>query len=279
MSARNTIFLLLGTLVALAACKRETGDVVARAYDKYLYKSDLAGLVIEGTSPEDSAFVVQNYINQWVQQMVVLEKAKRNITKTFDMELQNYKNSLITYEYESLIVAQMLDTNVSDNEIEDYYASNTEAFVLRSNIVKVYYVKISKDAPQVDKLQKLFSQRNLNDKEMTEVERLAAVYGEAFSFSNDYWVTISQLQSIAPIEITSEEDFLHSTKTISLTDDQYAYFVRILDRKSVNQTAPIDFVRSDIRSIILNRRKMDIIKNMQRDLLKKATEKGEIEIH
>lgn len=279
MSARNTIFLLLGTLVALAACKRETGDVVARAYDKYLYKSDLAGLVIEGTSPEDSAFVVQNYINQWVQQMVVLEKAKRNITKTFDMELQNYKNSLITYEYESLIVAQMLDTNVSDNEIEDYYASNTEAFVLRSNIVKVYYVKISKDAPQVDKLQKLFSQRNLNDKEMTEVERLAAVYGEAFSFSNDYWVTIPQLQSIAPIEITSEEDFLHSTKTISLTDDQYAYFVRILDRKSVNQTAPIDFVRSDIRSFILNRRKMDIIKNMQRDLLKKATEKGEIEIH
>lgn len=279
MSARNLTLLLLGTLLVLASCKRETGEVVARAYDKYLYKSDLAGLVIEGTSPEDSAIVVQNYINQWVQQMVVLEKAKRNITKTFDLELQNYKNSLITYEYESLIVAQMLDTNVADSEIEEYYSTNTETFVLRSNIVKVHYVKIDKNAPQLPKLQKLITQRSLSEKELMEVERLSAVYGEAFSFSNDYWITASQLQSIAPVEIANEEEFIRNTKIISQTDNQYAYFVRILDHKMVNQIAPIDFVRTSIRSIILNRRKMDIIKNMQRDLLKKATEKGEIEIH
>ena len=279
MSARKLTLLLLGTLLVLASCKRETGEVVARAYDKYLYKSDLAGLVIEGTSPEDSAIVVQNYINQWVQQMVVLEKAKRNITKTFDLELQNYKNSLITYEYESLIVAQMLDTNVADSEIEEYYSTNTETFVLRSNIVKVHYVKIDKNAPQLPKLQKLITQRSLSEKELMEVERLSAVYGEAFSFSNDYWITTSQLQSIAPVEIANEEEFIRNTKITSQTDNQYAYFVRILDHKMVNQIAPIDFVRTSIRSIILNRRKMDIIKNMQRDLLKKATEKGEIEIH
>ena len=47
-----------------------------RVFDNYLYPSDIEGLVKGNISEEDSIAIVDNYINQWIQQMVVLDKAK-----------------------------------------------------------------------------------------------------------------------------------------------------------------------------------------------------------
>ncbi|MCR5423731.1 MAG: hypothetical protein K6E93_03095 [Bacteroidales bacterium] len=251
---------------------------MARAYSNYLYKSDLEGLVVEGMTPEDSVAIVNNYINQWVQQMVVLEKAKRNINNTFEKELQNYKNSLITYEYECHIVDQLLDTSVSGQEIEDYYNANKDNFTLRTSIIRCYYIKIDKNAPQASKLEKLVKKSKPNDNEISEIERLALVYGADCSLDREKWIPLSQLQTFMPVEIYNDTRFLRDNKTITVSDDKYLYLARILDYTTENQISPLDYEHDNIKAIILNRRKIDIIKNMQRDLLKKANEKGEIEI-
>ena len=275
---KYVLLVALGTVMMFCSCRRNNDNVVARAYDNYLYKSDLKGLVVEGMTPEDSAAIVSNYINQWVQQMVVLEKAKRNISNTFDKELQNYKNSLITYEYECNIVDQLLDTSVNRQEIEDYYNANKDNFVLRTSIVRCYYVKIAKDSQQAGKLKKLMKKSKLTDKDVSEIERLALVYGSDCSLDRETWIPLSQLQTLMPIEIYNDAMYLRDNKTITATDDKFLYIARILEYNTDNQISPIDYEYDNIKAIILNRRKIDIIKNMQRDLLKKANEKGEIEI-
>ena len=262
---KYVLLVALGTVMLFCSCRRNNDDVVARAYDNYLYKSDLKGLVVEGMTPEDSAAIVSNYINQWVQQMVVLEKAKRNISNTFDKELQNYKNSLI-------------DTSVNRQEIEDYYNANKDNFVLRTSIVRYYYIKIAKDSQQAGKLKKLMKKSKLTDKDVSEIERLALVYGSDCSLDRETWIPLSQLQTLMPIEIYNDAKYLRDNKTITATDDKFLYIARILDYNTDNQISPIDYEYDNIKAIILNRRKIDIIKNMQRDLLKKANEKGEIEI-
>ena len=278
MSAKYVLFVALGTFLAFCSCHHNNDNVVARAYNNYLYKSDLEGLVVEGMTQEDSAAIVSNYINQWVQQMVVLEKAKRNINNTFEKELQNYKNSLITYEYECHIVDQLLDTSVSGQEIEDYYNANKDNFTLRTSIIRCYYIKIDKNAPQASKLEKLVKKSKPNDNEISEIERLALVYGADCSLDREKWIPLSQLQTFMPVEIYNDARFLRDNKTITVSDDKYLYLARILDYTTENQISPLDYEHDNIKAIILNRRKIDIIKNMQRDLLKKANEKGEIEI-
>lgn len=268
---------LLSTM--LIACSSKHDDsIVARAYNQYLYRSDIEGLVAPGTTEEDSIAIVTNYINQWIQQQVVLEKAKRNINNNFDQELQNYRNSLITYEYERTIVEQLLDTNVSDQEIAEYYSANSQNFRLRTNIVKAAYMVVPLGTPGLAQMRKLIKQRSLTDAEATELQKLAATYASDYSFDSETWTPFYLFQSKIPVEVTNELDFLNQNRVVDFSDDKQTYLAMIFEYRTVDQIAPLEYEAPNIRTIILNRRKIDIIKTMQRDLLKEANNKGEIEI-
>lgn len=272
------ICILMVVVTVLVGCHRKSDAYVARAYDNYLYASDLKDLVPKGTSPEDSVAIVSAYINQWVQQMVVLEKANRNVSDNFEKELQNYKNSLLTYEYERLIVEQMLDTNVSESEIEQYYEANRSNFVLRTGIVKVVYVKVPNGLPSIAKFKKLLNRAPLSDKNLMEVQQLASTYAEDYHFDRDEWIPFHSFRTAVPVEAYNESSFLHNNRYIEISDKQYTYIAQILDYKTVDDVSPLEYEHDNIRTIILNQRKIEIIKNMQRDLLKEANAKGKIEI-
>ena len=276
MRATGLVVAMMGLL--LCSCSEKAGEEkpVARAFDNYLYQSDLENLVPEGVGGEDSITIVNNYINQWMQQMVVLEKAKSNVSSDFERELNNYKNSLLTYEYERMVIAQLLDTVVSNGEIETYYNEHKDNFTLRMNIVRAVYVKVAKDAPVVNRLKKLISGK-WSDDTMLELQRIASMYGKDYSFEEDQWMPFQKLQMVVPIETYNESLFLRNNSSVLIKDDAYVYAVRILDFKITDEVSPLEYERERICTIILNARKIDIIKNMQRDLLKKAEVSCDIE--
>src|SRR5213083_1508767 len=74
--------------VVLAGCdliKMKVGDQdgnsdrqpAARANDNYLYKDELAGIVAPGTPPQDSARLVEAYINSWIRKQLLIQEASR----------------------------------------------------------------------------------------------------------------------------------------------------------------------------------------------------------
>ena len=60
-------------------------------------------------------------------------------------------------------------------------------------------------------------------------------------------------------------------------DDTSAYLARILEFKIVDEISPLSFEYSNIRNIILNKRKIAIIEKMQQDLLRAAEIDNNIE--
>ena len=94
--------------------KKPADHAIAKAYDKYLLDTDLADIIPKGTSLKDSITIIHNYINNWLKQQVVLKKAEDNLTtdqKDVNRKLEEYRNSLITYVYESELIRQKLDTS------------------------------------------------------------------------------------------------------------------------------------------------------------------------
>lgn len=49
---------------------------MARAYDKFLFPENLAGIVPPNASESDSLLLIKNYIDNWIHQQVVLHKAE-----------------------------------------------------------------------------------------------------------------------------------------------------------------------------------------------------------
>ena len=260
----------------LTACHRQVDDspVVARAYNYELRQSDLAGLVGEGVSAEDSAAIVANYVEQWIRQAVILTKAEKNITDNFERQLREYKNSMLTYAYEQKIVNQLLDTNVTDEQIRDYYDQHNEDFRLTSTIVKAVYVTAPVKSPAVPKIKNILNKKPFDETTIVELESTATRYGLNGHYDGETWMPFYTLQGAVPVTTYNESLYLKQNRTIYINDDTTAYMVRILDYKVSDDVAPLEVQSDNIRSIILNHRKLDILDRLQSDLLKEA-EKGD----
>ena len=277
-STRFAISLALGCLL-LAGCHSSGGDdspVVARVYDRELHRSDLEGLVPAGLPAEDSMAVVRNYIDQWMLQAVILAKAEKNVKEDFSRELQEYKNNLLAYAYERQIVDQLLDTNVSESQIEEYYTQHRSDFLLKSSIVKTVYVKAPVKAPAVARLKKIMLRTDFKENDILELEETASRNGFTGYYDAETWMPFFTLQTAIPVTAYNEQLFLKQHRSITLSDDSLFYAARILDYKVTDEVSPLELQRDNIRAIILNHRTMEILNRLHTDLLKEAERDGEV---
>jgi len=118
-------------VLALFSCQNSNNGKdnkpVAAIYDKVLYQSDLQGIMYDGISTNDSLVRTKVFIDNWIRRQLLIHQAENNLDKSeLDCvkEMEDYRNSLIIYKYESMLIAQNLDTVVSDEEIEKYLKDN-----------------------------------------------------------------------------------------------------------------------------------------------------------
>lgn len=250
--------------------------MVAKVYDHELRKADLNGLVGEGVSAEDSIAIIDNYVDQWVRQTVMLAKAEKNVSADFSRQLGEYRNSLLIYAYEQQIVNQLLDTTVTDNQIAEYYESHKDQFQLKNSIVKVVYVTAPKKSSVDGKLRSLVYKTPFIEDDIMTLEELASRHGFQGYYDGDTWMPFYSLQGVVPITTYNENLFLKQNRTIVISDDSLTYYVRILDYKVSDEVSPIELQHDNIQAIILNHRKIDILSKLQADLLADAEKNGEV---
>ncbi|HSG67781.1 MAG TPA: hypothetical protein VK994_03680 [Bacteroidales bacterium] len=267
----------------LIACKPAgntgSGDVLVRVYDKYLYASDLKGLVPQGTSARDSLTMVRTFIQNWVDKELIVRKAEENLPeekKDFTLKLEEYRNSLIIFEYEKMLVKQELDTVISQKEIREYYENNKGSFVLQDDILSMQYLVMPVDSPQVRILRQYMRTIDQHDKD--SLVQNAGRYGATIDLMENKWISKDEMSDLIPLESYSYNDYLASRRFYELRDSDFVYLVNIRDYKPADSLSPLEVVNGKIRKIIINRRKTDLVKNMRQDVLQDAIEKNQVEI-
>ena len=80
----------------------------------FLYKEDLKASMPIGCSKEDSLLFAENYIRNWIEDILLYNKAKNNISESQRIEdlVQNYRKSLIIHEYQQKLINQELTANL-----------------------------------------------------------------------------------------------------------------------------------------------------------------------
>ena len=271
-------------LLLMAGCdyfqKSSKEVVVAECYGKYLYESDLKGIVPEGATIMDSIQRVSTFIDSWVRRQVLIHQAENNLDmEKLDLKKQmdEYRSSLVIYAYESQLINQKLDTVVSDNEIAEYYEQNKEDFQLRNTMVRVAYVILPEDSKQNATFQKL-----LNDRDtllLQNIDVLASYYAAKSYLDVDHWMRLDELTKIIPIEIFNAESFLKKNKFVCFDMNEYTYMVRFVDYQLEESISPLDMVSDNIKSVILAQRKKALIDKMQAALYEKAKRDRAFEVY
>ncbi|MCF6306805.1 MAG: peptidyl-prolyl cis-trans isomerase [Flavobacteriaceae bacterium] len=274
-------FLLIAVTFSCDYFKQEDiGRPIARVNDSYLYKDDLKKLIFETTSKEDSIIIVNNFIKRWATQQLLIDRSNVNLPQKqqeiFNKLVEEYKIDLYTEAYKSYIVSSQLDSVVSDIELEKYYLENNVNFRLNDELLKVRYIHIGNNYSNITSLKNKFTRFNNTDKE--DLNNLSIKF-KAYNLNDSIWIKNDVLQDALPTLKSSNVQMLKKSNFVQLQDSLGVYLVKIVDVLKTNDIAPLSYVKPTIKQIILNKRKRELIKKLEKDITVDAIKNKNFEIY
>lgn len=277
--------LLLFILFLFSSChffeKEIDKEVIAKVGSHFLYRDDLENIVGPGTSKEDSIVLVNTFIDKWATQKLLLDKAKVNLSQekldAYDELVANYRTDLYTKGYVDIIATQSLNTEISESELQSFYDQNKDNFLLNEDLVQLRYLHVGKENRSVNELkQQLF---NFSEKDKKAIEEKSIQF-KTISLNDSIWVQAQTVKNkIAVVTAENYSELLKKSNRLELQDSLGVYLIYVKDVLSQNDLAPLSYVKPTIEQIILNKRKLDIIKNLEKDILQDAIRTKNFEVY
>lgn len=275
---RNYIVFFVASL-CLASCNlfesKDDKVKIARVGEEYLYLSDLDNF--SGDDAEDSTIQAEAYIDSWVKEQLLLQKALVNLTEeqsNFEEQLKNYKNSLLIYAFENQLIRQKLDTLVSDSEFKEYYENYKQNFKLKDDLVNAKFVQFLNSAPRQDSL------RYWMFREEEHANEYLAEYCTQFALScqldEALWVPFTKIKELS--QLSTDKNLYLSKGKNEIADSLQTILLDVYELRKEGDIAPLSYVKEQIRSIILNKRKTQLISKAKEEIFEDAILKEQYEI-
>lgn len=265
----NKILLIIPLLLILSGCKTRENQPERRALAKVgetsLYYDQVPRLIQPGTSKADSTAIIQNYINNWARKELLFLKAQDNLApenkNEIEKQLAETRANLVIYQYQRQMMLEKMDTTITEEELEAYYAANEKSFTLSSDIVKALFIKVPVDVPALDKIRSW--SRSSDQKDLQQLETTCYQFAEKFDDFNEEWVTMDKLSVELPQEINNQDQYLKYNTSYETRDSASVYLISFRDYRLRYSLAPFDYVRNDIKSIILNNRRFEFLQSLE----------------
>jgi len=285
LNLRTNILLITSVLLLFLSCDffKETDDriPIARVYDTYLYEEDIQDLLKEGISKQDSTVLVTSFINNWATEQLLVRGAKRNLSESkqdaFNKLALEYKNELFSKAYLEALVSKNIDTVIVPEEAEVYYKANKQVFKLNEDLIKLRYINLEENWIDKKEIEEKFKRFNHQDKRYLDS---ISIQFRSFSLKDSVWVKVDQVVDKIPA-ITSENknQLLKKSNFIQLKDSLGLYLVHINDVLLRSNTAPMEYVKPTIDKIVINKRKLELIRELEKDITKDAIKNKKFEIY
>ncbi len=273
------LVLLLGVL-SWQCSKKDGGEkedkLLARVYDRNLYLSDLEGVVPGGTVAADSSLLVAAYTQRWLREQLMMYEAERNIPKDLNIDelVRSYRASLVRFNFEEKLIAEKLDSTVTDDELRAYYENNKDQFQLESTILKCLLIKLLPQAPQ-NEINKLWYSRNPADE--AKLRAYAKQWAALALLEPEKWYTLQEVAALLPKGTLTSEN-AGSRRDGTLSDGDFRYYYRVIEAVQGKTTAPFDYAKDQALKIILHKRKQELLERWKEDLYQKELRRENIKI-
>ncbi len=276
----HTLFIIL--IIIATSCNKKNANknegAIAKAYNEFLYPTDIKGLLSISLSAADSERVMKSYIDNWIKNKVLAHKAEENLSdkeKNVQQQLDEYRNSLLVYKYQMKLVAERLDTNITDDQLRVYYEKNKNNFELKKNLVQLTFVKMDEASPMLNQIEKLFRSSRISDKE--KLSELCSKHANNSFLDDEVWLDFNEVIKELPIKNYDQEHFLRNNKFLEIKEGNYIYLVNIKAYRIKNSISVLEFEKDNIKNILLNERKISLLKEMELNVLKEAELNKDIE--
>lgn len=281
----NRFFCLFFIIIFISSCeylelqKKEdiSSEIVAIVNTEKLFKKDLKEILPSGITGDDSLVLVRAYINDWAIKQLLLKKAETNNSKEDVDEIDNlvrdYKESLIINNYKERLIKQQLDTVLNDVEIDAYYRENKENFRLNEELLKIKYLHFDNNIINKKEIITLFKSSNIDDLENLEKQQLSFKFHQ---FNDSVWTRLDKVMLKLPF---SKDNLLKKIEFVEKQDSLGLYLAAINDVLVRNDIAPLSYIKPAIKQMILHKRKIQLIRDIEKILVQDATKNNNFKVY
>jgi len=252
-------------------------EIIAIVNTDKLFKEDLKDLLPRNISREDSLILVKSIIQDWAVKKLLLDAAADNSTleslSNINNLVKDYKESLLINNFKEALIKEQLDTIVSEEEVERYYAVNNENFKLNEILVKSRYLYFNASIINKKEIINLFRSKEIEDAEELERQQLSF---KIYQLNDSVWTELDKILLKLPF---SKENLLKKSKFIQKQDSLGLYLVAIKDILYRNEIAPLSYIKETIKEMILHKRKIELIRDIEKIIVKDATKNNNFKIY
>jgi hypothetical protein len=252
---------------------------IARVDQNVLYLSEIQSAIPDSVSKDDSILIAEDFVRNWINNELLVKKAQENLTisqKDLAKEIREYKNALIIYRYQKELIQEKLDTTVSEKEIAEYYDRVKADFLLDTDLVKAISVKIPLTIKEPEKVKAFCESSSYRNTE--ELKLFCNKNGGSCNFYGENWVNSHLIFQNLPSQPARISGFLARYTTWETRDSRYYYLISIQEYAPAGSPAPIDYIRENIKEMIINKRKNAFLENIKEDIYKEGLNNNKFKI-
>ena len=284
LNTQHIFVFAIALVLMLGACTSSDDSVakndylLAQAFNKTLYLSELAGMVPDNSSPEDSALIVNAYVEKWVRENLLMHEAEKNVPHdlNIDVLVRDYRASLIRHNYEKLLVELQLDSTITDSELTAYYEDNKDQYRLKNMILRCYLVKVPLDFEGLSTLQKLWNSKDPEDYKL--LLDLCRNHANVYMLNDSLWYDLPDIVLHLPKDYLSASN-ASPNREYKTSDDKFTYFLRIFETAAANEYPPLAYIRGQATKVILHRRKIKLLEEKKEEMYERELRRNNVKIY
>jgi len=259
-----------------SSCGNSNPNAVAHLGDAALTMEELRERIPNNISAEDSAALAQEIIQSWLKDALVLQEAEKMSDEeklAVERRIEDYRKSLLIYSFEQDWIKKNMDTVVTNEQIQSYYDSNKSSLKVNEHYLKLKYCALPEKTQDIKKMSDAFT-----SEDMATWEAYCQQLGAKYYAKTDAYINWEQFAKFIPIAISDRSLFLtQTTSSQQIVLNGEIFWFKVSSYLLPGDQAPLEMVRDNIASILLNIRKQEVLQKMKNDLYEKAKSEGKIE--
>ena len=251
-------------------------NIIAKVGDKTLTFVELLEKIPNNIERLDSTVVVNEIINNWALNELLIKNAEMNLSELVKNRLKKnsneYYNNLLVNTYKKKIASVNSDTLINKKDIAEYYDTNMNNFVLYEDIVQARYIRLNKNNFNINEIKRRFRRFNRDDIIFFDSISLQLLN---YSLNDSIWINKDLF--FKKINVLDDEEIdriVKKTLYIVKEDSLDVYLVKINGFKGINDKAPLNYIYKRIEELIINKKKVDFIKNFDTEIIENAKQEN-----
>ncbi len=273
------LFVFSAVVLLLSSCfNNNEGRIIASVNEKDLMLEEV--LEEMPIQIEDSSFFVERYMNDWIRKQLMIYHAEINLSsaiQNYDKQIKEYRASLLIYAYQQELINQNFDTSISIKQVTDYYNQYKDEFKLSKNIFKGRFIVVDRSAPKLINLNKWY--KSNKESSLEDLNDYCQQFAKEYYLEDDRWQYFSIFNQKLPEYIIEESYFLENTKGVVFEDDNLRYYVFIKDYLINGSISPLQMEQEKIKNVLLNKNKIEYLKQLEDELYQNGLALKKIKIY